>query len=219
MDYALKDRRVLMYRCLQVYIEMNQPVMAASLCLELGNALKVKPHAEASQSCLTQSCNAWWSQVILWFSTGDGQTRRSYCALPEGCRAADTNAHWSTAVHGRHGHVQNPHPWVRPDALRQALTSAWWDSSSTGDFDGALSVFTDMQLLCQEKGLQLAGTNTPVGEEPWRPGGPNPQLGTINMHNDANTSKENLFEMFLCQGWYDYQEVTFLFPFNVGLFF
>lgn len=27
---------------LQVYIEMNQPVMAASLCLELGNALKVK---------------------------------------------------------------------------------------------------------------------------------------------------------------------------------
>lgn len=25
----------------QVYIEMNQPVMAASLCLELGNALKV----------------------------------------------------------------------------------------------------------------------------------------------------------------------------------
>lgn len=116
MDYALKDRRVLMYRCLQVYIEMNQPVMAASLCLELGNALKVKPHAEASQSCLTQSCNAWWSQVILWFSTGDGQTRRSYCALPEGCRAADTNAHWSTAVHGRHGHVQNPHPWVRPDA-------------------------------------------------------------------------------------------------------
>lgn len=25
----------------QVYIEMNQPVMAASLCQELGNALKV----------------------------------------------------------------------------------------------------------------------------------------------------------------------------------
>lgn len=43
----MKDRRVLMYRCLQVYIEMNQPVMAASLCLELGNALKVK----GSQSC------------------------------------------------------------------------------------------------------------------------------------------------------------------------
>lgn len=40
-----------MNRCLQVYIEMNQPVMAASLCLELGNALKVEPHAEESQSC------------------------------------------------------------------------------------------------------------------------------------------------------------------------
>lgn len=47
----MKDRRVLMFRCLQVYIEMNQPVMAASLCLELGNALKVKPQAEESQ---------WW---------------------------------------------------------------------------------------------------------------------------------------------------------------
>lgn len=45
-------------------------------------------------------------------------------------------------------------------------------SLSTGDYDGALSVFTDMQLLCQEKGLQLAGSNSPVGEEPWRPGGP-----------------------------------------------
>uniref|UniRef100_A0A674MHX0 Coagulation factor VIII associated n=1 Tax=Takifugu rubripes TaxID=31033 RepID=A0A674MHX0_TAKRU len=33
----------------------------------------------------------------------------------------------------------------------------------TRDFDGALSVFTDMQLLCQEKGLQVAGTSTPVG--------------------------------------------------------
>lgn len=31
-----------MYEWLQVYIEMNQPVMAASLCLELGNALKVQ---------------------------------------------------------------------------------------------------------------------------------------------------------------------------------
>lgn len=31
-----------MYRWLQVYIEMSQPVMAASLCLELGNALKVE---------------------------------------------------------------------------------------------------------------------------------------------------------------------------------
>lgn len=34
----------------------------------------------------------------------------------------------------------------------------------TGDYDGALSVFTEMQLMCQERGLQLPGTTTPVGE-------------------------------------------------------
>lgn len=33
-----------------------------------------------------------------------------------------------------------------------------------GDYDGALSVFTEMQLMCQERGLQLPGTSTPVGE-------------------------------------------------------
>lgn len=33
-----------------------------------------------------------------------------------------------------------------------------------GDYDGALSVFTEMQLICQERGLQLPGTSTPVGE-------------------------------------------------------
>uniref|UniRef100_A0A3B3C9N2 Coagulation factor VIII associated n=1 Tax=Oryzias melastigma TaxID=30732 RepID=A0A3B3C9N2_ORYME len=33
----------------------------------------------------------------------------------------------------------------------------------TRDYDGALSVFTEMQLLCQEKGLQLPGSSTPVG--------------------------------------------------------
>lgn len=38
----------LMYEWLQVYIEMNQPVMAASLCLELGNALKVQLWVNAS---------------------------------------------------------------------------------------------------------------------------------------------------------------------------
>lgn len=32
-----------------------------------------------------------------------------------------------------------------------------------GDYDGALSVFTEMQLMCQERGLQLPGTSTPVG--------------------------------------------------------
>uniref|UniRef100_A0A669EDA7 Coagulation factor VIII associated n=2 Tax=Oreochromis TaxID=8139 RepID=A0A669EDA7_ORENI len=33
----------------------------------------------------------------------------------------------------------------------------------TRDYDGALSVFTEMQLICQEKGLQLPGSITPVG--------------------------------------------------------
>uniref|UniRef100_A0A3B3ZV80 Uncharacterized protein n=1 Tax=Periophthalmus magnuspinnatus TaxID=409849 RepID=A0A3B3ZV80_9GOBI len=33
----------------------------------------------------------------------------------------------------------------------------------TRDYDGALSVFTEMQLICQERGLQLPGTSTPVG--------------------------------------------------------
>lgn len=35
-----------------------------------------------------------------------------------------------------------------------------------GDYDGALSVFTEMQLMCQERGLQLPGTSTPVGQSP-----------------------------------------------------
>lgn len=35
-----------------------------------------------------------------------------------------------------------------------------------GDYDGALSVFTEMQLMCQERGLQLPGTTTPVGQSP-----------------------------------------------------
>uniref|UniRef100_A0A3Q0QXT1 Coagulation factor VIII associated n=1 Tax=Amphilophus citrinellus TaxID=61819 RepID=A0A3Q0QXT1_AMPCI len=34
----------------------------------------------------------------------------------------------------------------------------------TRDYDGALSVFTEMQLMCQERGLQLPGSTTPVGE-------------------------------------------------------
>uniref|UniRef100_A0A6Q2X515 Factor VIII intron 22 protein n=1 Tax=Esox lucius TaxID=8010 RepID=A0A6Q2X515_ESOLU len=33
----------------------------------------------------------------------------------------------------------------------------------TRDYDGALAVLTEMQLLCQERGLQLPGSNTPVG--------------------------------------------------------
>uniref|UniRef100_A0A4W3HMG3 Uncharacterized protein n=1 Tax=Callorhinchus milii TaxID=7868 RepID=A0A4W3HMG3_CALMI len=34
----------------------------------------------------------------------------------------------------------------------------------TRDSDGALAVFTEMQLLAQEKGLHLPGTNIPVGD-------------------------------------------------------
>uniref|UniRef100_A0A8D3DM37 Coagulation factor VIII associated n=1 Tax=Scophthalmus maximus TaxID=52904 RepID=A0A8D3DM37_SCOMX len=33
----------------------------------------------------------------------------------------------------------------------------------TRDYDGALSIFTETQLMCQERGLQLPGTSTPVG--------------------------------------------------------
>uniref|UniRef100_A0A8C6MM25 Coagulation factor VIII associated 2 n=1 Tax=Nothobranchius furzeri TaxID=105023 RepID=A0A8C6MM25_NOTFU len=79
---------------IKVYIEMNQPVMAASLCLEVGNALKV----------------------------------RSYYRL-------------------------------RLPLKLCVLTSA----VVAGDYDGALSVFTEMQLMCQERGLPLPGTSTPVG--------------------------------------------------------
>lgn len=46
------------------------------------------------------------------------------------------------------------------------LTSAFTHllSRVAGDYDGALSVFTEMQLMCEEKGLRLPGTNTLVGE-------------------------------------------------------
>ncbi|KAJ3615104.1 hypothetical protein NHX12_018672 [Muraenolepis orangiensis] len=84
---------------IKVYIEMNQPIMAASLSLELGNALK---------------------------------------------RAAELQ-------------TQNP---------VEALLSMGEMASCkvlTRDYDGALTVFTEMQLICQERGLQLPSTNAPVG--------------------------------------------------------
>lgn len=61
----MKDNIILTYRCLQVYIEMNQPVMAASLCLELGNALKVKLRVTASSRWI--SCSH--VMLKLWIST------------------------------------------------------------------------------------------------------------------------------------------------------
>uniref|UniRef100_A0A3Q3L9D2 Coagulation factor VIII associated n=1 Tax=Mastacembelus armatus TaxID=205130 RepID=A0A3Q3L9D2_9TELE len=95
----------------KVYIEMNQPLMAASLCLELGNALKVTLHA-----------------AIVHFQ-----------------RAAE---------------LQMQMPIEALLSLGEMATC----KILTRDYDGALSVFTEMQLMCQERGLQLPGTSTPVGE-------------------------------------------------------
>ncbi|XP_016089128.1 factor VIII intron 22 protein-like [Sinocyclocheilus grahami] len=97
---------------IKVYIEMNQPVMASSLSLELGNALK-----EMNRP----------GEAIVHFQ-----------------RAAELQ-------------IQTP---------IEALLSLWEMASCkilTRDYDGALAVLSEMQHLCQERGLQLPGTNTPVG--------------------------------------------------------
>ncbi|KAJ8283796.1 hypothetical protein COCON_G00026460 [Conger conger] len=97
---------------IKVYIEMNQPVMAASLSLELGNALKeMNRHGEA----------------IVHYQ-----------------RAAELQA-------------QTP--------VESLLSLGEMASCKilTRDYDGALAVLTEMQYTCQERGLQLPGTNTPVG--------------------------------------------------------
>ncbi|XP_042192145.1 40-kDa huntingtin-associated protein [Callorhinchus milii] len=98
----------------KVYIELNQPVMAASLYLELGNALKAmnKP----------------------------GEAFVSYQ------RAAELQ----TQV---------------PIECVLSLDKVASCKLLTRDSDGALAVFTEMQLLAQEKGLHLPGTNIPVGEQ------------------------------------------------------
>ncbi|XP_053471686.1 40-kDa huntingtin-associated protein isoform X2 [Ictalurus furcatus] len=97
---------------IKVYIEMNQPVMAASLSLELGKALKEmnKP-----------------GEAIIHFQ-----------------RAAE---------------LQSQMPI-------EALLSFGEMASCkilSRDYDGALAVLSEMQAMCQERGLQLPGTNTPVG--------------------------------------------------------
>ncbi|XP_051983335.1 40-kDa huntingtin-associated protein-like [Xyrauchen texanus] len=97
---------------IKVYIEMNQPVMAASLSLELGNALK-----EMNRP----------GEAIVHFQ-----------------RAAELQ-------------IQTP---------IESLLSLWemaFCKILTRDYDGALAVLSEMQLICQERGLQLPGTNTPVG--------------------------------------------------------
>ncbi|XP_039621615.1 40-kDa huntingtin-associated protein [Polypterus senegalus] len=97
---------------IKVYVEVNQPVMAASLCLELGNALKEmnKP-----------------AEAIVYFQ-----------------RAAELQ-------------VQVP---------IECLLSLGYAASCkilTRDYDGALSLFTEMQFIAQERGLHVSGSSTPVG--------------------------------------------------------
>ncbi|XP_051899002.1 40-kDa huntingtin-associated protein isoform X1 [Pristis pectinata] len=97
---------------IKVYIELNQPVMAASLCLELGNALK-EMNKPGEASVYYQRAAELQSQVPI------------ECLLSLGKVASC--------------------------------------KIITRDYDGALAVFTEMQLMAQEKGLQLPGTNAPVG--------------------------------------------------------
>ncbi|XP_051994138.1 40-kDa huntingtin-associated protein-like isoform X3 [Xyrauchen texanus] len=96
---------------IKVYIEMNHPVMAASLSLELGNALK------------------------------------------EMNRPSEAMVHFQRAAE-----LQIAIPI-------ESLLSLWemaFCKILTRDYDGALAVLSEMQLMCQERGLQLPGTNTPV---------------------------------------------------------
>uniref|UniRef100_A0A4W4H0B3 Factor VIII intron 22 protein n=1 Tax=Electrophorus electricus TaxID=8005 RepID=A0A4W4H0B3_ELEEL len=48
----------------------------------------------------------------------------------------------------------------------ESLLSLWEMASCkilTRDYDGALAVLSEMQVMCQERGLQLPGSNTPAG--------------------------------------------------------
>ncbi|KAI5089981.1 factor VIII intron 22 protein isoform X1 [Silurus meridionalis] len=106
---------------IKVYIEMNQPVMAASLSLELGKALKAR--------------------IISW-------------------KNCEMNKPGEAIVHfQRAAELQSQMPI-------EALLSFGEMASCkilSRDYDGALAVFSEMQAMCQERGLQLPGTNTPVG--------------------------------------------------------
>ncbi|XP_058877179.1 40-kDa huntingtin-associated protein-like [Acipenser ruthenus] len=96
----------------KVYIEVNQPVMAASLCLELGNALK-EMNKPSEAAVYFQRAAELQVQVPI------------ECLLSLGCVATC--------------------------------------KILTRDFDAALSIFTEMQFLIQERALQVPGTSTPVG--------------------------------------------------------
>uniref|UniRef100_H3AAP3 Coagulation factor VIII associated n=1 Tax=Latimeria chalumnae TaxID=7897 RepID=H3AAP3_LATCH len=98
---------------IKVYIELSQPIMAASLCLEVGNALK--------------EMNKPGEAVVYFQRASELQTQ-----VPIEC-----------------------------------LLSLGYVASCkilTRDYDGALAIFTEMQLLAQEKGLQTPGSCTPVGK-------------------------------------------------------
>uniref|UniRef100_A0A8C5FGS4 Coagulation factor VIII associated n=1 Tax=Gadus morhua TaxID=8049 RepID=A0A8C5FGS4_GADMO len=97
---------------IKVYIEMNQPIMAASLSLELGNALK------------------------------------------EMNRPGEAVVHYQRAAE-----LQTQNPVEALLSMGEMATC----KILTRDYDGALTVFTEMQLICQERGLQLPSTNAPVG--------------------------------------------------------
>ncbi|XP_061536166.1 40-kDa huntingtin-associated protein isoform X2 [Phycodurus eques] len=85
----------------KVYVEMNQPMMAASLCLELGNALK--------------EMNRPGEAIVHYQRAAELQTQMPVEAL-----------------------------------------------LSMGEM-ASCKILTQMQLMCQERGLQLPGTSTPVG--------------------------------------------------------
>ncbi|XP_043930554.1 40-kDa huntingtin-associated protein-like [Protopterus annectens] len=97
---------------IKVYIELNQPVMAASLCLEVANALKEmnKP-----------------GEAMVYFQ-----------------RAAELQSQV-------------------PIECLLSLGNVASCKIMTRDYDGALAVFTETQLLAQEKGLHVPGSSTPVG--------------------------------------------------------
>ncbi|XP_068097743.1 40-kDa huntingtin-associated protein-like [Hyperolius riggenbachi] len=97
---------------IKVYSELNQPVMAASLCLELGNALRDMSKLE---------------EALIYFQ-----------------RAAE---------------LQSQVPIERLLSLGYVASC----KILTCDYDGALAVLTERQLLAEERSLHASGSSLPVG--------------------------------------------------------
>lgn len=129
------------------------------------------------------SCSTVLNLVVVLFiylCVGDEQTRGGDSSFPESCRTADSDSNWGPAVTVGNGFLQNTDPWVFSclnavihvgiDELLW-LSEQWCDVWLVGDYDGALAVLSEMQHMCQERGLQLPGTNTPVG------------MNIMNFHN------------------------------------